>query len=137
MPPGGMRRSVGLLAEAYSKWERRAPLTPEHVAGLVASGTKVFVQPSTKRVFTDGEYASQGAVITPDLSEANAILGVKQPLNGSLLNDKTYLFFSHVIKGQPENMALLDEVLSKKVRLIDYECIREGGGSSSPRLNNS
>lgn len=45
-----------------------------------------------------------------------------------------YLFFSHVIKGQPENMALLDEVLGKRCRLVDYECIREGGGGTTPRL---
>lgn len=84
-----MRRSIGLLAEAYSKWERRAPLTPEHVARLVSSGCEVLVQPSTKRVFTDGEYAARGATITPDLAPANTIMGVKQPLNGSLLADKT------------------------------------------------
>jgi hypothetical protein len=127
-------RAIGLLAEAYSKWERRAPLTPSHVERLVKSGVDVLVQPSTKRVFTDGEYAAKGARITPDLSPANTIMGVKQPLNGSLLPDKTYLFFSHVIKGQPQNMALLDEVLSKRCRLVDYECIREGGISTAPRL---
>ena len=127
-------RAIGLLAEAYSKWERRAPLTPSHVEQLVKSGVDVLVQPSTKRVFTDGEYVAKGARITPDLSPANTIMGVKQPLNGSLLPDKTYLFFSHVIKGQPQNMALLDEVLSKRCRLVDYECIREGGISTAPRL---
>ena len=70
-------------------------------------------------------------------AEANLcwqVLGVKQPALGSLLEDKTYCFFSHVIKAQPENMALLDEALSKQVRLVDYECVREGGGGSSPRL---
>ena len=83
-----MRRSIGLLAEAYSKWERRAPLTPSHVERLVKSGVDVLVQPSNKRVFTDGEYARVGAKLTHDLSDANTIMGVKQPLNGSLLEDK-------------------------------------------------
>ncbi|EOD22102.1 Saccharopine dehydrogenase, partial [Emiliania huxleyi CCMP1516] len=129
-----MRRSLGVLAEAYSKWERRAPLTPSHVSRLVNSGVEVLVQPSSKRVFTDREFAAAGATITRDLSGANTIMGVKQPLNGSLLPGKNYLFFSHVIKAQPENMPLLDEVLEKKVRLIDYECIREGGGGTTPRL---
>ena len=59
---------------------------------------------------------------------------MKQPKNGSLLDGKSYLFFSHVIKAQPENMALLDEILHKKIRLIDYECVREGGAGASPRL---
>jgi hypothetical protein len=56
------RRSIGILREAYSKWERRAPLTPRHVARLVEDGVEVLVQPSTKRVFTDREYESVGAV---------------------------------------------------------------------------
>lgn len=40
-----------------------------------------------------------------------------------LLPDKTYFFFSHVIKGQPENMALLQSVLDKNIQLFDYEAI--------------
>jgi alpha-aminoadipic semialdehyde synthase len=31
-------------------------------------------------------------------------------------------------------MALLDELLDKRCRLIDYECVREGGGGSTARL---
>ena len=59
---------------------------------------------------------------------------MKQPAVGTLLEDKTYLFFSHVIKAQRENMALLDEIIGKRCRLIDYECVRRDGGGSSPRL---
>ena len=31
-------------------------------------------------------------------------------------------------------MALLDELLDKRCRLIDYECVREGGGGSTSWL---
>ena len=99
-----MRRSLGVLAEAYSKWERRAPLTPLHVASLVRSGIEVRVVPSSKRIFTDEEYEAAGALLTEDLMPSHAILGVKQPRCGGLLEGKTYLFFSHVIKAQAENM---------------------------------
>ena len=128
------RRAIGLLAEKYSKWERRAALTPSHVQRLVKSGIDVLVQPSTSRVYADSEYSNAGAVLTSDLSDASAIFGVKQPVNGTLLPGKTYLVFSHVIKAQQENMALLDELLDKRCRLIDYECVREGGGGSTARL---
>jgi hypothetical protein len=50
-----------------------------------------------------------------------------------LLDGRTYMFFSHVIKGQLENMPLLDEILNKKVRLIDYETITSNGDPSLPR----
>lgn len=108
------RRSVGLLAELYSKWERRSPLTPTNVKTLVDKGVEVIVQPSTKRIFTDSEYVRAGASISSDLSRANAIFGVKQPVVGSLLPEKTYVVFSHTIKAQPANMPLLDEFLDKK-----------------------
>ena len=42
-----------------------------------------------------------------------------------LLPDRTYFFFSHVIKGQPENMALLQALLDKNIQLFDYEAIAE------------
>lgn len=84
---------------------------------------QVFIQPSKKRVFSNSEYVAAGATVQEDLSQANTIFGVKQVPNGSLLPNKTYCFFSHTIKAQPENMALLDEILAKNVRLVDYECI--------------
>ena len=41
------------------------------------------------------------------------VAGVKQPPIDNLIPDKTYVFFSHTIKAQPENMELLDAVLEK------------------------
>lgn len=68
-----MRRAVGVLAEVYSKWERRSPLTPEHVKRLVVSGIECLIQPSPKRVFTDREYLAAGAKLTHDLSTATTV----------------------------------------------------------------
>lgn len=95
--------------------------------GCRVTGYRVLVQPSDRRIFTNDEFREAGAIITDDLGEASVILGVKQVPVESLLPDRTYLFFSHVIKAQPENMALLDAVLAKRIRLIDYECITSSG----------
>jgi len=38
---------------------------------------------------------------------------VKQVPSERLLPDKTYIFFSHTIKAQRENMAMLDAILDK------------------------
>lgn len=73
-------------------------------------------------------------MLTEDLTPSAAILGVKQVKADALIPDRTYLFFSHTIKGQSENMELLDACLAKRVRLVDYECVRAAGQSSSPRL---
>ena len=127
-------RTIGLVREAYSKWERRTPLTPKHVKELVDKGLRVVVQPCNKRVFMDAQYENAGATVSNDLTECSVILGVKQVREEDLLPDRTYVFFSHVIKGQPENMSLLDTICKKNVRLIDYECITENGNRGDPRL---
>lgn len=44
------------------------------------------------------------------------------------------MFFSHTIKAQPYNMGLLDALLAKNIRLMDYECITENGKRNGNRL---
>ena len=58
------------------------------------------------------------------MQEASTIFGVKEVPMELLLPEKTYFFFSHTIKAQEYNMPLLDTLLSKNVRLIDFECIK-------------
>ncbi|KAJ1482943.1 hypothetical protein T484DRAFT_1802419, partial [Baffinella frigidus] len=129
MPRAG---TLGIVRECYSKWERRAPLTPSNVAQLVkegvrVEGVRVLVQPCDRRVFGNGEYEKAGAEVKEDLREASAIFGVKQVPIDKLLPRRAYAFFSHTVKAQPENMALLDAIRAKEIRLFDYECITEGG----------
>jgi alpha-aminoadipic semialdehyde synthase len=115
------------MCETYGVWERRAPLSPAHVAALVSQGYPVVVQPSSRRVFADAHYAAAGATVSNDLSAATVVLGVKQVAVQSLLPGKAYFFFSHTIKAQPENMALLDACVARNVTLFDYECIADNG----------
>uniref|UniRef100_A0A0G4H8G7 Alanine dehydrogenase/pyridine nucleotide transhydrogenase N-terminal domain-containing protein n=1 Tax=Chromera velia CCMP2878 TaxID=1169474 RepID=A0A0G4H8G7_9ALVE len=125
---------LGVRRDDITVWERRVPLTPQQVASLVNQGFRVLVQPSLKRCFPDAAFEEAGAEVREDLSEAALIVGVKRVPPRLLLPDRTYLFFSHTIKGQPENMDLLDEVLKRRVNLVDYECITEGGLRSGKRL---
>lgn len=127
-------KCVGMVREVYNKWERRAPLCPDNVARLVNSGLRVLVQPSNRRIFSADEYERAGAIITDDLSPASVIFGVKQVPVENLLPERTYVFFSHVIKAQPANMRMLDTILDKRIRLIDYECITRNGLRLGPRL---
>ena len=126
-PPAGR-------AQGKNKWERRCPLSPAQVKELVAGGYKVLVQPSTRRVFHDTEFAAAGATLAEDLSPASLVLGVKEVPIKELLPERTYMFFSHTIKAQPYNMPLLDELLRQRIRLVDYECIVEGGRRGNRRL---
>ena len=93
---------------------------------------KVIVQPSDKRSYTDQEYEKAGAVVSNDLSSADLIFGIKQPTLPEFLDEKTYCFFSHTIKAQPENMSMLDACLKKNIRLIDYEKLCDESGNDNP-----
>ncbi|KAB1276557.1 Alpha-aminoadipic semialdehyde synthase; mitochondrial [Camelus dromedarius] len=125
---------VALRREDVNAWERRAPLAPRHIKGITNLGYKVLIQPSNRRaihdkakvrhvrlIFNQQEYVKAGGILQEDISEACLILGVKRPPEEKLMSKKTYAFFSHTIKAQEANMGLLDELLKKEVRLIDYE----------------
>nr|XP_003221378.1 PREDICTED: alpha-aminoadipic semialdehyde synthase, mitochondrial isoform X2 [Anolis carolinensis] len=112
---------LAIRREDVNAWERRAPLAPRHVKLLTNLGYKVLVQPSNRRSIHEKDYIKAGGIIQEDISAACLIVGVKRPPDGKLIPKKNYAFFSHTIKAQEANMPLLDEILSKNIRLIDYE----------------
>lgn len=119
-----MTNTIGIRREDKNKWERRVPLSPAQVEQLVRQHKiKFLVQPSPIRAFPDDEYARAGAIVQEDISAADVILAVKEIPIDLLLPGKTYLFFSHTIKGQPHNMPLLRRLLALNNQLIDYERI--------------
>lgn len=120
---------IAIRREDQSVWERRAAFGPSHVQKMVKQGIKVIVQPSNRRAYPMQAYLQAGAIIQEDISEASVIFGVKQVPIDALIPGKTYCFFSHTIKAQESNMPLLDAILEKKIRLIDYERIIDERGT--------
>lgn len=127
-------KSIGIRREQKNKWERRCSLTPREVEVLVKEGIRVLVQPSNNRCYSDQEFVDAGGNIQEDLGECSVIFGVKEVPVEQLLPGKTYFFFSHVIKAQDYNMPLLDAMLERKIRQIDFECIREDKQKNPQRL---
>ncbi|MEE4271474.1 MAG: bifunctional lysine ketoglutarate reductase /saccharopine dehydrogenase family protein [Thermoanaerobaculales bacterium] len=124
-----MRPSIGIRRETKSPWERRSPVTPALARHLIKdNGMTVFVQPSARRIFPDADYTRAGATLTTSLDDANIILGVKEVPPELLNRNSTYLFFSHVIKGQPTNMPMLRRIMDLGCTLIDYEKIADDQG---------
>jgi len=129
---------IAIIRESRSD-DRRTPLVPSHIKELLSTflDLSIFVQPSKHRCFSDQEYEEKGAIITEDLSACNLVLGVKEIEPDLLIPSKSYMFFSHTSKIQPDNSAaaqgtpgmdkkeLLKEILKKKITLIDYENIRD------------
>jgi len=122
--------------------ENRTPITPNQVQELIKKfpNLHILVQTSKKRCFRDKDYLNAGAEITEDISNADIIFGVKEVDISTLIENKTYLFFSHTTKVRnyinqvTQDKAiiykkdLLREILKKNVTLIDYENIREVSG---------
>jgi alpha-aminoadipic semialdehyde synthase len=124
-----MAGCAGIRREDKSKWERRVPLIPQHIKELAGKhGIEFIVQPSEIRVFTDAEYESAGAKVSEDLSPCSAVFAVKEIPVKYLQTGKTYVFFSHVIKGQTYNMPMLAKLMELGCSLIDYEKVMDDSG---------
>ena len=124
-----MSISIGIRHEDRYLMERRAPLTPKHVKWLVSQQKlDIVVQTSEKRVFKDEEYIKSGAKIAKDLKKCEVIFGVKEMPVTFFEKGKTYIFFSHVIKGQPGNMPMLKKMMELGCNLIEYEKIIDEQG---------
>ena len=127
--PSRSKHVIGIRREDQSPWERRSPLAPEHVRILVKKhNIKVLIQASNRRAFPILSYIQAGAIVQEDLSEASAIIGVKQAPVDLLIPNKVYIMFSHTHKAQEDNMPLLDACLEKNITLIDYERIVDDQG---------
>ena len=130
--------NIGIIREFRSD-DKRTPLVPNHINQLKKNfkSLNVIVQPSKHRCFSDQEYIDNGGIINENLNECDLILGVKEIEPDLLIPSKTYMFFSHTAKLQPDNSAaaqgtpgmdkkkLLINLLQKKIKLIDYENIRD------------
>lgn len=120
---------IGIRREDKNRWERRVPLVPADLAELHRRlGLEFIVQPSPIRVFADGEFQAAGATVAEDLAAADILLAVKEIPIPLLVAGRTYLFFSHTIKGQVYNMPLLRALLDRGCTLIDYERIADEQG---------
>ena len=133
--------TISIIKEARID-ENRTPFTPNQIQTLIANfpNLHVLVQPSKNRCFNDEDYSKAGAKIEEDIIRSDIIFGVKEVEISKLIENKTYLFFSHTSKVRKDisqstkdkaiiyKKELLREVIKKKITLIDYENIRETSG---------
>jgi hypothetical protein len=128
---------IGIIREGKTPPDARVPLTPAQCMQIQKTmlGDKLMypnlsfvIQPSSVRCFSDAEYTELGLTVAEDLSDCDILMGVKEVPVEQLIPNKTYLFFSHTIKEQPYNRKLLQAVLSKNIRLVDYETVTDRTG---------
>ena len=117
-----MQKTIGIRREDKNEWERRVPLVPDDVRWLREKhGIRTVIQPSAIRTFGDDEYRAAGAEVGEDLGSAGTVFAVKEIPASLFQENKTYVFFSHTIKGQPYNMEMLKVMVDRRCSLVDYE----------------
>ncbi len=124
-----MNACIGVRREDKSRWERRVPVIPAH-AGMLKEedSVDVLVQPSSIRVFSEREFVQAGAIVQEDLSACPVVFGVKEMPLDFFQSGKAYVFFAHVVKGQPYNMPMLRRILELGCTLVDYEKVADEKG---------
>jgi alanine dehydrogenase len=122
---------IGLIREGKTPPDKRVPFTPIQTEEIQQRFPTVSItcQESPIRCFQDEEYRRHGISTQADVRDCDILMGIKEVPIENLIEGKTYLFFSHTIKKQPYNRKLLQAVLTKKIRLIDYEVLKDKLGN--------
>lgn len=122
---------IGLIREGKVPPDLRVPFTPLQVEEIQQRFThvKVVCQESPFRSFKDDEFRQLDIEVVKDISDCDILMGIKEVPIDNLVDNKTYLFFSHTIKKQPYNRKLLQAILKKNIRLIDYEALKDTQGN--------
>lgn len=121
---------TAILKETKTPPDRRVALSPEQALEFTKRfpDTELYIQSSDIRAFKDEEYTKLGLQVVDDISDCDVLAGVKEVHIPELLNDKTYLFFSHTAKEQEYNRPLLKAFLNKKIRMLDHEYFTDEKG---------
>ncbi|MFW9845507.1 MAG: hypothetical protein ACFFD6_02065 [Candidatus Thorarchaeota archaeon] len=121
--------TIGLRSEE-KPFESRVPLVPEHISDLSTKhNIRFVVEPSNQRSYTAHDFTKVGAEISPlKGTDVPVILGIKEMPIDFFEKDKVYIFFSHTIKGQKDNMDMLQQVIDVGATLIDYERVIDDNG---------
>ncbi len=118
---------IGIIREGKVPPDYRVALTPKQCRRIKESygSVQISVQRSPIRTYSDEEYENEGIELVDSLEHCDLIIGVKEVNLEDLIPNKSYMFFSHTFKKQSYNRNLLQEILKKKIRLIDYEVIKD------------
>ena len=121
---------IGILREEKIPVDNRVPLTPSQCKQLKIQypSVSLFVQSSSVRCYKDAQYQDLGIQVVDDVSNCDILLGIKEVPVADLIPNKSYLFFSHTIKKQKYNRGLLQAMIAKNIKMIDYEVIKNSSG---------
>ncbi len=122
---------LSVIREGKNPPDMRVPLTPKQCVEIQHNlpDLELTVQKSSVRTFPNSSYSDLGVVLKDEVVDADVLIGVKEVPMDMLVENKTYFFFSHTTKEQPYNRTLLQTLLKKNIRMIDYEGLTNEDGA--------
>jgi len=126
----GDKIKIGLIHEGKVPPDYRVALTPSTATRCIEKYPQVDIKVETSptRCYKDEEYTQHGFDVVGSVKECDILLGVKEVPIDRLIENKTYFFFSHTIKKQAYNRGLLQALINKNIKMIDYEALTDENG---------
>ncbi len=117
---------LGIIREGKTPPDSRVLITPKQAAHIRDNfPIDLQIADSPNRCYANAEYEKEGFKMTADITDCEVLMGVKEVPIEQLIPNKTYFFFSHTIKKQVYNRKLLQAIIDKNIRLIDYEVLTD------------
>lgn len=112
----------GILRERVNLSEQRVVFSPPVLLQMKQSfpALEVIVESSNSRVFTDEEYQNLGFEVANDISDCDVFFGINEVPIDALIENKTYFFFSNLLKNQFSGKQLLTALIEKNIDFYDY-----------------
>ena len=122
--------TFAIITERKNPPDRRVVFSPKMLEKVRTQfpEAEFIIEKSAIRIFPDAAYEALGFEVKEDISEADVMIGVKEVPIDKLIPNKSYFFFSHTIKKQPYNRALLEQILDLNIKLFDHETIVNAKG---------
>lgn len=119
-----------IIKERKNPPDRRVVFPPNLCEAVVEKFSEVefLIEKSDVRFFSDSSYSNKGVNVVDSVESCDVMLGVKEVPISALIPNKKYFFFSHTIKKQPYNRALLNAILDKNIEMYDHEVITNSNG---------
>lgn len=115
---------LGIIREGKTPPDSRVPIIPKQTAYIRDNfPIEIKIANSPNRCYTNAEYEKHGFEMADSVADCDVLMGVKEVPIDQLIPNKTYFFFSHTIKKQVYNRKLLQAIIEKNIRLIDYEVL--------------
>ena len=122
---------IGVLKEEKIPADKRVAFSPTQCLYIKSQypNFEILVQSSDIRCFSDSEYTALGISVVNDITECDLFFGIKEVPKEKLIPNKTYFYFSHTIKKQVYNRALLVKMIDMNITMIDYEVLKSINGN--------